>query len=88
MIYHNAKNGLSSAILNEVYKPDTTRIYSAPDGTARRQRIAPDVMVSHDMFGSTLTLRLEDEIYIIHIEKIISDIMEVEHENENLYSDH
>lgn len=87
MIYHNTKNGFLSAILNEVYKPDTIRIYTQ-DGEVRRQRIAPDVQVTHDLFGSTLSIRLDDEIYVITIDKMISDIMEVEHENENLFSDH
>lgn len=88
MIYHNTKSGFPSAILNEDYMPDTIRIYSTPDHEVRRQRIDPSVRVTHDLFGSTLSIRLYDEIYVINIDKIIMDIMEVEHENENLFSDH
>ena len=88
MIYHNTKNGFPSAILNEVYRPDVIRIYCTPDHEVRQQRIAPDVFVTHDMFGSALTLRLEDEAYVISIDNIIKDILEVEHENEDLYADH
>lgn len=87
MIYHNAKNGFPSAVVNELYKPDTVRIYSTEDHKVRSQRIAPDVFVTHDLFESKLSIRLYDEIYVINLNKIIYDILEVENENQNLFSD-
>ncbi len=87
MINHNAKNGFPSSILNERYNADMIRIYTTEDHKVRRQQITSEVSVTHDMFGSTLSIRLEDEIYVIPIDKIIADILEVEHENENLYAD-
>lgn len=87
MIYHNTKNGFPSSILNEQYNPDVIRIYCTKDHKVRRERIKSDVCVTHDLFGSSISLRLEDEIYVIPIDKIIADILEVEYENENLYSD-
>ena len=88
MINHNTRNGFPSTIVNELYKPDTVRIYSTPDHEVRKQRMAPDVYVTHDLIGSTLSIRLDDEIYVINLDKIISDILEVENENQNLFSDH
>lgn len=88
MIYHNGKNGFPSAVVNELYKPDTLRIYSTEDHKVRNQRIAPDVFVTHDLFESKLSIRLYDEIYVINLNKIIYDILEVENENQNLFSDH
>jgi len=87
MINHNAKNGFLSNILNEEYHTSIDRIYTTPSGAVTCDRVPHDVFVTHDMFGSTLSIRTEDEIYVIDIEKIISDILEVEYENENLYSD-
>lgn len=87
MINHNTKNGFPSSILNERYNADMIRIYTTEDHKVRRQQITSEVSVTHDMFGSTLSIRLEDEIYVIPIDKIISDILEVEHENETLYAD-
>lgn len=88
MINHNAKNGFPSSILNEYYNAEMIRIYTNPEHKVMRQRIISDVSVTHDMFGSTLSIRLDDGIYVIPIDKIISDILEVEHENETLYADH
>ena len=88
MINHNTRNGFPSTIVNEWYKPDTVRIYSTLEHEVRKQRMAPDLFVTHDLFGSSLAIRLYEEIYVINIDKIIKDIMEVEHENENLYADH
>lgn len=88
MIYHNAKNGFPSAIHNEEYHPAINRISTTPEHEIRNDKVQHTVVVSHDLFGSSLALRLEDEIYVIDIKKIISDILEVEHENENLYADH
>ena len=87
MIYHNAKNGFPSSILNEEYHPDIVRIYTTCEGKVRTKHVKHDIMVTHDMFGSTLSIRFEDKIYCIAIDKIIADILEVEHENENLYAD-
>ena len=88
MIYHNAKNGFLSSILYEEYHPRITRIYTPETGTTRIDKFNHDVTVTHDLFGSFISPRLEDEIYVIPIDKIIADILEVEHENENLYADH
>ena len=88
MIYHNAKNGFfPSNIVNEKYTPIVIRISSAPDGAVNQSRTIHDVFVTHDMFGSALTLELENESYTIVMDKIIADILEVEHENETLYAD-
>lgn len=87
MIYHNTKNGFPSSILNEQYNPDVIRIYCTKDNKVRRERIKSDVCVTHDMFGSTLSIRLDGKVYVITIDKIIADILEVEHENEDLYAD-
>ncbi len=87
MINHNTRNGFPSSILNERYNADMIRIYTTEDHKVRRQQITSEVSVTHDMFGSTLSIRLEDEIYVIPIDKIIADILEVEHENETLYTD-
>ena len=87
MINHNTRNGFPSTIVNELYKPDTVRIYSTEDHEVRRQRMAPDVYVTHDLFGSSLAIRLYDEIYVINMDKIINDILEVENETKNLYAD-
>lgn len=88
MIYHNAKNGFPSAIHYEEYHPTINRISTTPEHEIKNDKVQHTVVVSHDMLGSSLALFLEDEIYIIDIEKIISDILEVEHENETLYADH
>ena len=87
MINHNTRNGFPSTIVNELYKPDTVRIYSTEDHEVRRQRMAPDVYVTHDLFGSSLAIRLYDETYVINMDKIINDILEVENETKNLYAD-
>ena len=87
MIYHNAKNGFPSAILHEEYHPCITRIYTPETGVTRIEQVNHDVSVTHDLFGSSISLRLEDEIYVIPIDKIIADILEVENENKNLYAD-
>ena len=87
MIYHNAKNGFPSSILNERYNADMIHIYTTEDHKVRKQQITSEVRVTHDIFGSTLSIRTEDEIYVIPMDKIISDILEVEHENETLYTD-
>lgn len=88
MIYHNTKNGFPSNILNEQYKSEVIRIYCTKDNKVRRQRITSDVCVTHDMTGSTLSIRLDGKVYVITMDKIINDILEVEHENENLYANH
>ncbi len=87
MIYHNAKNGFPSTILNEQYKLDAIRRYCTKDNKLMMQRIPCDVCVTHDMLGSSLSIRLNGKVYVITMDKIIKDILEVEHENENLYSD-
>lgn len=87
MICHNTKNGFPSAIHHEEYHPAINRISTTPEHEIWNDKVQYTVVVSHDLFGSSLALRLEDEIYVIDIEKIISDILEVEHENENLYAD-
>ena len=87
MICHNAKNGFPSAIHNEEYCPIINRISITPEHEIRNDKVQYTVVVSHDLFGSSLALRLENEIYVIPIDKIIKDILEVEHENENLYAD-
>lgn len=88
MINHNTKNGFPSAIHYEEYNPAINRISTTPEHEIRNDKVQYTVVVSHDMFGSSLALCLEDEIYVITLDKIISDILEVEHENENLYADH
>lgn len=88
MIYHNTKNGFPSVIVNEEYHPDIVRIYTTCEGKTRTKHVKHDIMVTHDLFGSTLSILLDDKIYCIAIDKIINDILEVEHENENLFSDH
>lgn len=87
MICHNTKNGFPSAIHNEEYHPTINRISTTPEHELRNDKVQYTVVVSHDMFGSSLALRLEDEIYVINIDKIINDILEVENENKNLYAD-
>lgn len=87
MINHNTRNGFPSAILNEQYKPDVIRIYCTKDNKVMRQRIPCDVCVTHDMLGSTLSIRLDGKVYVITMDKIINDILEVENENKNLFSD-
>lgn len=88
MILHNAKNGFLSAIYNEEYCPEVVRIYTSEDHETVNERIEPDVTVSHDLFKTTLSIELKDEIYVITLDNIINDILEVEHENETLFSDH
>lgn len=87
MIYHNTKNGFPSSILNEQYNPEVIRTYCTKDNKVRREQIMSDVCVTHDMFGSTLSIRLDGKVYVITMNKIINDILEVEHENETLFTD-
>ena len=87
MINHNAKNGFPSNIFNEKYNPDVICTYFTKDNTVRMEQIRSDVCVIHDMFGSTLSIRLDGKVYVITMDKIINDILEVEHENETLHAD-
>ena len=86
MIYHNTKNGFPSAIHNEEYHININRIYTTPSGAVTNDSVQHTVVVSHDLLGSSMAIRTEDEIYVIPMDKIIADILEVEHENENLYA--
>lgn len=88
MIYHNTKNGFPSAIVNNKYDSFVVRISNTPEHVVHQSKSHYDVFVTHDMFGSTLAIRLEDETIVININNIILDILEVEHENETLYADH
>ena len=88
MIYHNTKNGLPSAIVNEKYTPMVVRISNTPEHEVHQSKSHYDTFVTHDMFGSTLAIQLEDETIVINMNRIILDVLEVEHENENLFSDH
>lgn len=87
MIYHNTKNGFPSAIVNEKYTPFVVRFSRTSDHDVRQSKSHYDTFVTHDMFGSSLAIRLEDETIVINMNSIILDILEVEHENENLYAD-
>lgn len=88
MIYHNTKNGFPSAIVNEKYTPFVVRIYNTLEHKVNQSKSTYDTFVTHDIFGSTLAIQLEDETIVINLNTIILDILEVEHENENLFSDH
>ena len=85
MINHNASKGLYSSILNELYHPEALLI-STKDGKVTTEAFRPEIILTHDLFGSTLSVELGDKILTINLESIINDIMEVEHENETLRS--
>lgn len=87
MILHNAKNGFLSAIYNEEYYPPIIRIRTTPEGEIRHDELDYEVNLSHDIFSSKIAIDTGDEIYVITLDNIISDILEVEHENETLYAD-
>lgn len=87
MIYHNAKNGFLSAIYNEEYYPTIVRIYTDPEGETQHDEVDYEVSLSHDIFSSKISIDTGREIYVITLDNIISDILEVEHENENLFAD-
>ncbi len=87
MINHNAKNGFPSNIVNEKYTPIVVRFSNTPDYEVHQSKSTYDVFVTHDLFGSVLSIQLEDETIVINMNTIILDILEVEHENENLYAD-
>lgn len=88
MIFHNAKNGFLSAIYNEEYYPPIVRIRTTPEGEIRHDELDYEVRLSHDIFSSKIAIDTGAEIYVITLDNIISDILEVENENENLFSDH
>lgn len=87
MIYHNAKNGFLSAIYYEEYYPPIVRIRTTPDGEIKHDELDYEVTLSHDIFSSKIAIDTGAETYVITLDKIIADILEVEHENETLYAD-
>ena len=88
MILHNAKNGFLSVIYNEEYYPPIIRICTTPEGEIRHDKLDYEVSLSHDIISSKIAIDTGAEIYVITLDNIISDILEVEHENETLFSDH